>query len=235
MLTDSPDNALNMGMKAAVLMQMMISYQQQMNLTLLVKMRMGMQQVYNADGVSMSLFLCFLKLHLLFVLDNQDPSKSSLQSDLESDEEDRAVLTAKDGNKWKNAQVGEQSTGRLASHNILKECPGPLSYARRNIQAASPVSAWLLFIDKFILEHIHKCTITEAHRQTKNEEFCRTNNELLAFIAVMYARVTDSNDMPHHTLWNWKTGKLCGKLKRALVKKNYFKESFHQNFTFSPL
>ena len=86
----------------------------------------------------------------------------------------RMVLTAKNGNKWKKVQVGEESlqvTGRLASHNILKECPSPSSYARRNIHVASPAIAWLLFIDKFILEHIRKCTITEARRQTKNEEF----------------------------------------------------------------
>ena len=98
----------------------------------------------------------FFKLHLFFALGNQDPSTSSLQSDLEFDEENGAMLTAKDGTKWKKVQVGEQSTGRLASHNILKECPGPSSYARRNIQATSPASAWLLFIDKFILEHIRK-------------------------------------------------------------------------------
>ena len=81
-----------------------------------------------------------------------------------------------------------------------------MSYERRNIKAASPASALLLFIDKFILEHIRKRTITDAHRQTENKEFCLTNNELLAFIAVMYARrVTGSNDMPYHTLWteNW--------------------------------
>ena len=149
----------------------------------------------------MSLFLCFFKLYLFFVLGSQDSSTSSLQSDLESDEEDSAVLTAKDSTKWKRVQVGEQSTGRLASHNILKECPGPSSYARRNIQSASSASAWLLFIDKFILEHIRKCTITEAHGQTENEEFCLTNNELLAFIAVLYAPgVPGSNDMSYHTL-----------------------------------
>ena len=108
------------------------------------------------------------------MLGNQDPSASSLQSDLESDEEDSEVLTAKDGTKWKKVQVGEQSTGTLASHNTLKKCPGPSSYARRNIQAASPASVWLLCIDKFILEHIRMCTINEAHRQTENENFCLT-------------------------------------------------------------
>ena len=81
-----------------------------------------MQQVCDADEVVISLFLCFFKLHLFFVLGNHDPSTSSLQSDLESDEEDGTVLLAKDDTKWMKAQVGEQSTGRLASHNILKEC-----------------------------------------------------------------------------------------------------------------
>ena len=116
------------------------------------------------------------------------------------------MLTAKDGIKWKKVQVGEQSTGRLASHNILKQYPGSSSYVPGNIQAGSPPSTWLLFIDKFILKHIRKCTFTEAHRQTVNEEFCLTNNELLAFIAVMYIRgVTGPNNMPYHTLWteNW--------------------------------
>ena len=39
-----------------------------------------MQQVpvCNANGVVMSLFLCFFKLHLFFVLCNQDPSTSNL-------------------------------------------------------------------------------------------------------------------------------------------------------------
>ena len=181
-----------------------------------------MQQVRNADGVVISLFLCFFKLHLFFVLGNQDTCTSSLQSALECEEENDTLLTAKDGTKWKKVQVGEQSTGRHASHNVLKECPGPSSYVRKNIQAGSPASAWLLFIDKFILEHIRTCTITEAHRQTGNEEFSLTNNELLAFIAVMYTRgVTGSNDMPYHTLWteNWGVP-LC---KKA-ISRNRFSE-----------
>ena len=54
---------------------------------------------------------------------------------------------------------------------IFLEMSWPFESARRNIQAASPASAWLLFIDKFILEHIRKCTITEAHRQPKTKNF----------------------------------------------------------------
>ena len=75
----------------------------------------------------------FFQIAFAFVLGNKNPSTISLQSDLEPDEEDGAVLTEKDGAKWKKVQVGEQSTGKLASHNILKECDGPSSHARRNI------------------------------------------------------------------------------------------------------
>ena len=64
------------------------------------------------------------------------------------------MLTARDGRK---VQVAKQSTSRLARHIILKECPGPSSYMRRSIQAGSSASAWLLFTDKVILEHIRKC------------------------------------------------------------------------------
>ena len=64
------------------------------------------------------------------------------------------------------------------------------------------MSTWHLFIDKFKPEHIQKCTITEAYKQTTNEEFCLTNDKLLALIAVLYAReVTGSNIMPHYTIW----------------------------------
>ena len=99
------------------------------------------------------------------------------------------MMTAKDGTKWKKVQVGKRSTGRLSSDNILKKCPGPSSYLRRNILAGSPASVWPLFIGKFILERIPKCTITEAHRQTGNKEFCLANNELLACISVKCTQV----------------------------------------------
>ena len=73
----------------------------------------------------------------------------------------------------------------------------------------------------FILEHIHKCSITEAHRQTGNEEFCPKNNELLAIIAVMYTGgVTCSNDMLYHTLTeNWNVP-LC---KKAISRSRFSK------------
>ena len=53
-------------------------------------------------------------LEIAFVFCNQDSSTSSLKSNLESDEEDGAVLTANDGTKLGKVQVDEQSIGRLA-------------------------------------------------------------------------------------------------------------------------
>ena len=47
---------------------------------------------------NVSIFV-FFQIAFVFVLDNQDPSTSSLQSDLESGEENGAVLTAKDVTK----------------------------------------------------------------------------------------------------------------------------------------
>ena len=79
-----------------------------------------------------------------------------------------------------------------------------------------------------ILELIRKCTITKAHRQTKNKEFCLTNDEFLAFIAVMYAReVTGSNDMPYHTL--------CTKAGAFHCAKKQYQEIVSAKFTFSSL
>ena len=172
--------------------------------------------LYCGWSCNVSIFVFFQIAYLFFVLGHQDPSTSSLQSDLESDEENGAVLTAKNDTKWKKVQVGKQSTGRLASNNIVKKCPGPLIYGRRNIQAASPASAWLLSMEKFILEHIHKCTITEAHVQTKNEEFCIANNELFAFIAVSGVQRGGGKrgDGPGHPRY--------GGIKRVKLQQYYF-------------
>ena len=90
--------------------------------------------------------------------------------------------------------------------NILRETSGPTPYTKRNVVAGSPASAWRLLIDDFILKHIAKCTITEAHRQLQDEKFALTIEEIEAFIVVMYARgATGKSALPLHDLWteNW--------------------------------
>ena len=105
---------------------------------------------------------------------------------------------------------------------ILRECTEATSYARRNVSISSPSSAWRLIIDKFILEHIRSCTVTEAHFQTRCKDFTLTVEELEAFIGIMYAReVTGKNDMPLTDLCskNWSVA-FC----KQVMSKNRFKE-----------
>ena len=67
--------------------------------------------------------------------------------------------------------------------------------------ADSPASAWRLLIDDFVLKHIAKCTIAEAHRQLQDETFALTIEKLEAFTSVMYARgATGKSALPMHDL-----------------------------------
>ena len=135
-----------------------------MKLALLVKTsRKTEQQLCDADGVVMSLFLCFPTCVYFFVEGNRDPTTSGLQSYLETDENDGVVLTAKDGTKWKKIQVNDQSTGRHAGQNILGQCPGPASYVRRNIQTGSPASAWHLLLRRLHLNTSGKAPSLKLH------------------------------------------------------------------------
>ena len=88
--------------------------------------------------------------------------------------------------------------------------------------SGSPASAWRLLIDDFILKHIAKCTITEAHRQLQDETFALTIEELKAFIAVMYVRgATGKSALPLHDLWTENWGVL---LRKSTMSKNRFCE-----------
>lgn len=63
----------------------------------------------------------FVNLRLLLVLGNRDRSTRCLQNDLETDEDDGKVLTAKNGTKWKQVQVRDKSTVRISGNHILRE------------------------------------------------------------------------------------------------------------------
>ena len=116
-------------------------------------------------------------------------------------------LVASDGTEWKQILVDKCSAGRRSEQNILREISVPTGHAKRHVLAGSPASAWRLLIDKFILQHIKKCTIVEAQSQTKSQNFTLNDEELEAFMAVIYAQgVAGKNDRPVHSLWNEKWG-----------------------------
>ena len=102
------------------------------------------------------------------------------------------------------------------------EVSGPTPYAKRNVFAVRPASAWRLLVDNFVVKHITKCTVAEAHHQLHNQTFALNVEELEAFIAVMYARgVTGKSDLSLHDIWTERWGvPLC---KSAMSRNRFSK------------
>jgi len=88
------------------------------------------------------------------------------------------ILTAPDGTRLFQITAGDLSAGRRPQQNILGEVSGRKPYAKGNVFAGSPASAWRLLVDNFILKHITKRTVTEARRQLHNQTFALTVEEL---------------------------------------------------------
>ncbi|XP_073533078.1 uncharacterized protein [Phyllobates terribilis] len=115
--------------------------------------------------------------------------------------ESEGILVSADGIQWKPVEIGEHLPGRRDSQNILREAPGPTGYARRNIIIDSPLSAWCLFFDSYILTHIKNCTLAEACRNN-NLQFTLSDEELDAFIAIFYARgISGTNRHSISSIW----------------------------------
>ncbi|XP_073511475.1 uncharacterized protein [Phyllobates terribilis] len=115
--------------------------------------------------------------------------------------ESEGILVSADGIQWKPVEIGEHLPGRRDSQNILREAPGPTGYARRNIIIDSPLSAWRLFFDSYILTHIKNCTLAEACRNN-NLQFTLSDEELDAFIAIFFARgISGTNRHSISSIW----------------------------------
>ena len=112
--------------------------------------------------------------------------------------------TAADGTKWTESNHFGQ--GKLKSHNILREIPGPTSYAKRNIIHDSATSAWRLLIDNRIMDHIITCTLSEAKR-CNDLKFTLSQKDLEGFLAISYARGIFGRTGSHiYELWDKKWG-----------------------------
>ena len=81
------------------------------------------------------------------------------------------LLVARDGTEWTLFVAGTNSRGRRLQQNILRECPGATSYARKNVKTNSPASAWRLIIIRLFLNIFKVVLLTEAHRQAKCKDF----------------------------------------------------------------
>ncbi|XP_043502332.1 uncharacterized protein LOC122524249 [Polistes fuscatus] len=93
---------------------------------------------------------------------------------------------AADGTNWEKIQEGS-TTGRLPLHNTFKDISGPTGYAKRNIIKGEVNSAFLLLIDRNILDYIISCTELEAFR-VLGKKWTLSETKIKAFIAILYAR-----------------------------------------------
>ena len=94
------------------------------------------------------------------------------------------------------------SSGRRNACNVLKEVPGASSSAKRTIVHDSPFTALHLFIDKFIIEHIVKCTNTEAQKKLNDPTLKTSSKEIYKLIGIMYARGLIARGQPVHQIWS---------------------------------
>ena len=136
------------------------------------------------------------------------PYPSYFTEELPSQEEDLSsnTIRAKCGTVWKVISQADEDCGRFSQQNILRETPGPTSFAKRLVQKRSYMSAFSILIDDFIIEHIRKCTEAQGRRVLKNDNYKVSREEILAVIGIMYARgILGKNQSIDH-LWSRKWG-----------------------------
>ncbi|XP_064089980.1 uncharacterized protein LOC135203985 [Macrobrachium nipponense] len=122
--------------------------------------------------------------------DSDSDSDSVEEKELPSQEEDLSsnTIRAKCGTVWKVISQADEDCGRFSQQNILRETPGPTSFAKRLVQKRSYMSAFSILIDDFIIEHIRKCTEAQGRRVLKNDNYKVSREEILAVIGIMSAR-----------------------------------------------
>ncbi|XP_037024965.1 uncharacterized protein LOC119066540 isoform X2 [Bradysia coprophila] len=120
-------------------------------------------------------------------VESEDEAES--ESDAEASEDD-GKETAADGTIWIKTSLSDSAVqkrvGRVSAQGIIKVIPGPTPFAKRKI--SSITTAFESMVDDEFLDHIRKCTETEAHRCMGNMNWSLSLKELKAFIAVLYAR-----------------------------------------------
>lgn len=108
--------------------------------------------------------------------DDQSDSQQSCD-DESADEESDDERSSDDDMEYSDDDTAE---------NILRVKPGPTSFATRSV--GDIVSSVRLFLDDNILDHIRECTAKEAQRVLQDDSWEISKDELLAFIAICYAR-----------------------------------------------
>ena len=142
--------------------------------------------------------------------------KTSISSPISADS-----YKGKDGTVWVQVVGDESTSGRLNASNVLREAPGPSSSAKRAICQDSPLSALCLFIDRFIIDHIVKCTQTEAQNKLNDKSWKTSSKEIYKLIGIMYARGLIAKGQPVHEIWSKDWGP---PFFREVMSRNRYKE-----------
>ncbi|KAG8239431.1 hypothetical protein J437_LFUL018881, partial [Ladona fulva] len=102
---------------------------------------------------------------------------------------------APDGTEWFEITADQPPAGRRASQNFLHLAPGPTHYAKRNVHESSALSAFKLLVSDLLLDKIHG--------KTEFPNWCLSKEELLRFIALVYARgVLGQRHLPIKSCWD---------------------------------
>ncbi len=119
--------------------------------------------------------------------DDEQNSGDENSDELDSDFDDIVWEVGVDGSVWKKHYPEEScEKGKTRKENILRVKPGPSSHAFRTVTDIA--SAFRLFLDDDLLDTICECTTKEAQRCLQNDSWKISRDELLAFIAICYAR-----------------------------------------------
>ena len=116
------------------------------------------------------------------------------------------VFTAKDKTVWTRQIVDDQNIGRMQQQNVLKEIPDPTSYAKRNVSECNVFTSFSLFIDRYIVEHIVKCTENEAQSKLQDESWKTSKEEIYKLFGIMLARGLLAKGQPVDQIWSKEWG-----------------------------
>lgn len=145
-------------------------------------------------------------------IQHDSPAESSDEEDVEAqDEEVEEVepednaergpgVRGRDGTIWENARMRR---GRAGQEHIFRQNSGP---TRMCNQIRTPIDAFRLLFDQWIMEHIVECTMEYSNTRNDNH-FNLTEEELEKYIGLLYLRgVLQQKNFPFKDLWSAKWG-----------------------------
>ena len=78
----------------------------------------------------------------------------------------------------------------------MTETPGPTAYAKRRIIQKEAMTAFILLVNKFIVDTIVKCTQIEARSKLGDDNWSTSAEEIYKLFEIMYARGIQANGQP---------------------------------------